>query len=91
VTNKHVLKNLNKIIVRFNPQTDQAAKDFEIESKDSNGKLVWIGHSNPNYDVAVIRVNGDVLQKEGLKFGLFVDDDSIISLYTVAPKMQKNW
>jgi S1-C subfamily serine protease len=80
VTNKHVLKNLDKIIVRFNPQTDQAAKDFVIDSKDAAGNQVWTGHSNPNYDVAVIRLNGDVLQKEGLKFGLFVDDDSIISL-----------
>lgn len=79
VTNKHVLKNLDKIVVRFNPQSDQAAKDFVIDKKDSKGKLIWTGHSNPNYDVAVIRLNGDVLQKEGLKFGLFFDE-SIASL-----------
>lgn len=80
VTNKHVLKDLKKIIIRFNPHTDQAAKDFVLDPLDANGKSVWTGHPNPNFDVGVIRLNGDVLKKEGLKFGLFVTDETLISI-----------
>ena len=79
VTNKHVLKNLKQIVIRFNPQTDQVAKDFVIDAIDGDGKQIWTGHANINFDVAVIQINGKTLEKEGLKFGLFASDDSLIS------------
>lgn len=80
VTNKHVLTNLIKIVFRLNPQNDNPAKDFIIDAKDEKGNLIWTGHPNPSYDVGVIRINGEVLQKEGLKFGLFVSDETLISV-----------
>ena len=61
VTNKHVLNNLDNVLVRFNPQTGQAAKDYILPLKDSTGKLTWTGHSDKDIDVAVISINGEKL------------------------------
>lgn len=79
VTNKHVLQDLEKIVVRFNPQTDQASKDFIIDAVDDDKKEIWTGHPTKDFDVAVIRLNGEVLEKEGLKFGLFTDDKTFVT------------
>lgn len=80
VTNKHLLKDLRQIIIRFNPQTDQSATDFVLDLFDVNGKYVWTGHSNLNYDVGVIRLNSDVLQMKGLRFNLFVTNETLVSI-----------
>jgi len=74
VTNKHVLNNLDLIYVRFNPQTGQSAKDYELPLKDSTGKIIWTGHSDKEIDVAVIRINAQKILDEGMKFGFFQAD-----------------
>lgn len=79
VTNKHVLRNLDKILVKFNPKGTTQTRDFELNAFDSNRNCVWTGHPNKNYDVAVIRINGETLEKEGLEFGLFTSDKTILT------------
>ena len=71
VTNKHVLQNQEKIIIRFNPQNGQAAKDFPIPLKKPDGSFIWTGHPNAKVDVAVIRLNVRTLIKAGMKFSYF--------------------
>ena len=86
ITNKHVLKDQRTIILRFNPQTDQAAKDYIETIIDTDGNPIWTGHSNPNYDVAVMRLNGQILQNEGMKFALFASDQAVMT----SDKMKEN-
>lgn len=72
ITNKHVIQNLANIFIRFNPQDDKPAKDYQI-SLNSNNK---IGHPNPNVDVAIIPINANLLKEEGMKFSCFNSDSN---------------
>lgn len=74
VTNKHVLNNLNTINVRFNPQTEQSAKDYDIVLKDNDGNLLWTGHPDPEIDVAVAGINIGKVRAEGMKCSFFESD-----------------
>ncbi len=78
VTNKHVLNGQRTILLRFNPQTGQAAKDFVETVVDINGAPTWTGHPNDQADVAVLGVNPDVLHQEGMKFAFFQSDEAIL-------------
>ena len=74
VTNKHVLKGLDNIIVRFNPQENQSSKDYSIILKSPDGKINWTGHSDSDIDVAVIQVNVHFLKEQGMKCNFFQSD-----------------
>lgn len=77
VTNKHVIANHDSIVVRFNPQNDQAAKDYPLPLKDSTNHYTWTGHPDPEIDVAVILVNVNHLREENMKFDYFKSDQNI--------------
>lgn len=80
VTNKHVIEDLSEVLVKFNPQTDQSSKDFKLSLKNpSSGDLQWVGHPDPDIDVAVIILNHDVLTKAGMKFKFFQSDKNILT------------
>lgn len=80
VTNKHVLNNLDLILVRFNPQTDQSAKDYPAPMKDKNGNILWTGHPDSDIDVAVLPVNIANVRAEGMKFNFFQSDKHVNSI-----------
>lgn len=80
VTNKHVLNNLDLILVRFNPQTGQSAKDYPAPLKDNDGKLLWTGHSDTEIDVAVLPVNINNVLGEGMKCCFFQSDKHIADI-----------
>ncbi len=81
VTNKHVIHKHRSIILRFNPQTNQPAKDYPVNLYDKEGVQLWTGHPNPNVDVAVLRINLQPIHAEGMKYGLFKSDtDAITSI-----------
>lgn len=86
VTNKHVLANHSQMILRFNPQSAQPAKDYQIRLMDDAGKLLWTGHKNPKVDVAVLRININLIAAEGMKFGIFKSDTDIAT----KPQMMKH-
>ncbi|MFK7810750.1 MAG: serine protease [Saprospiraceae bacterium] len=77
VTNKHVLANHGAMILRFNPQSEQPAKDYQIRLLNDAGKRMWTGHQNPKVDVAVLRININLIAAEGMKFGLFKSDTDV--------------
>ena len=79
VTNKHVIKNNESIIVKFNPQTDQSSKDYSIKLKNDDGSNIWTGHPDDDIDVAVIRVKFKILIDEGMKFKFFQSDKNVFS------------
>jgi S1-C subfamily serine protease len=80
VTNKHVFEELDQVIVKFNPQTDQASKDFALPLKKSDGTSYWTGHPDPDVDVAITPINHEVLSKEGMKFKFFQSDKHIVTI-----------
>ncbi len=80
VTNKHVLQDQNSVLLRFNPQDDQSAKDFPAQLIDpSTGKSLWTGHPNDKVDVAIIGININKLETEGMKFHFFPSDQAVFT------------
>lgn len=77
VTNKHVLNNLDLILVRFNPQNDQSAKDYPAPLKNTDGNTLWTGHPDPDIDVAVLPVNINNVRAEGMKCNFFQSDKHV--------------
>lgn len=79
VTNKHVIARHRSIILRFNPQTNQPAKDYPVNLYNKEGVQLWTGHPNPDVDVAVLRINLQTIHAEGMKYGLFKSDTDAIT------------
>lgn len=79
MTNKHVLKNAESIIVRFNPKTEEPARDYDIilaPRKD----LVLVGHPDPAVDVVAISINANVLEKDKARFAFFALDEHTLKI-----------
>lgn len=86
ITNKHVIQTQNIIILRFNPQTDQAATDFREGLNDQDGNPTWTSHPDPNVDVAVLNINTEVLDQQGLIYNFFTSDEHCMNIQN----MQEN-
>jgi hypothetical protein len=74
VTNRHVLEGNAQIHLRFNPVEDQAARQYIIDILDSDGKPKWMAHQNHGIDLAIVPVNAQRLQAEGIRFSCFYSD-----------------
>lgn len=79
VTNKHVLKDIESIIVRFNPKTEEPARDYDI-SLVPRKELVMVGHPDPDIDVVAISINADLLQKDQARFAFFALDEHTLRI-----------
>lgn len=79
VTNKHVLKDVDSIIVRFNPKTEEPARDYDISLAPCK-ELFLVGHPDPDIDVVVIAINADVLQKDQARFSFFALDEHTLQI-----------
>lgn len=79
VTNKHVLHNHSKIILRFNPQNGQAATDFPATLKHKDGRNTWTGHPDKETDIAIVLINLKTIEAAGMKYGFFKSDTDIMT------------
>jgi hypothetical protein len=77
VTNKHVLKNLKKVYVKFNSAVDPHSKDYEVPMLAKNGRPYWVGHQDDSTDVAVISIPVKLLQQDQRLFTYFRSDQHI--------------
>lgn len=57
VTNKHVLSDLDMLLIRFRVRETKETKFAILRLKGENGKVMWVGHKNPKIDVAAITVD----------------------------------
>ena len=79
VTNKHVLDGMDSVKVRFNPQSSESAKDYDIPLV-INGTKQWTGHHTVNIDVAAIHIKHSILVDEKMKFDFFRSDSNILHI-----------
>jgi len=85
VTNRHVLKDLHLVILRFNPIGGEQAKIYTLHLiDDSSKKLLWTSHPNPNIDIAVILINWQLLKKEQIKYNFFLSDQHVTPLSKIS-------
>ena len=79
VTNKHVLRNQSRVVLRFNPQNGQAATDFPAILKSKEGQVLWTGHPDPDIDVGIVSINMASIDAAGMKYGIFKSDTDIMT------------
>lgn len=75
ITNKHVLKDLREIHLKFNSASEPNSKDYPVALTASNGKARWAGHPTEETDVAAIFLNPQFLRTEGRKFEFWRSDE----------------
>jgi S1-C subfamily serine protease len=75
VTNRHVLTGLSTISLRLNPRADVPARPFGLRLSDPNGFPLWTAHPEPEIDVAVIGLDLEDLQRQGIQLSFFRSDE----------------
>jgi S1-C subfamily serine protease len=86
VTNKHVFQNKKAMVVRFNPQSNEPAQDFDTPLINQVGNIIWTGHPNDNVDVAVIPINVNLLKEQKMRYNYFMSDDHILTAAQMSEK-----
>ena len=76
VTNRHVFEGLDSAFVRFNPEADAPARDYELKLLEG-GKVKWHAHPDPDVDVAVIPINARFLRQQDIQFNYFRSDEHL--------------
>jgi hypothetical protein len=71
VTNRHVLENHDRVKLRFNPQGDEPAREYDLQLTGPEGAQLWTAHPDPEVDVAVIPVNYGMLQQQAMQVNCF--------------------
>lgn len=76
VTNKHVVSEQKIIFARFDGASG-GTLEFDIPTA-TNGRPTWIEHPDREIDICVVRLNADVLNQKGAKYGFFRSDKHTI-------------
>lgn len=75
VTNRHVFQRAidrqTKLQARFNTVTESGTNTYEIDPQDD----FWTVHPDPEADVAVLRINAERLNADGIEYSWFRGDD----------------
>lgn len=74
VTNRHVLEDHRRVLLRFNPEGDEPARVYPQDLYNDNGTQVWTPHPDGAIDVAVAAVNFDALKQAALAVDAFASD-----------------
>lgn len=77
VTNRHVFEGKTRAYLRFNPEGDEQAREYEIPLVQQDRTLVWFAHSDPQIDVAVIPINVNLLKRDRIRYNFFQSDTHI--------------
>ncbi|MFQ5891051.1 MAG: hypothetical protein ACE5JR_13570, partial [Gemmatimonadota bacterium] len=51
---------------------------YDLDLLDGTGEAVWITHSDPDVDVAVMPVNAQLLKEHGIQFAFFQADKHVL-------------
>ncbi|MDB5038960.1 MAG: uncharacterized protein JWQ35_2488 [Bacteriovoracaceae bacterium] len=84
VTNRHVLLNQSLVVLRFD-NYGTGTTQFPVPLVQNN-KPVWIAHSDPDVDVAILPIDGNLLYQNIGNISLFKDDTDILPLYSAKAK-----
>jgi S1-C subfamily serine protease len=84
VTTKHVILDhmaaaAGPLLVRFNLQSLGTVSDFELSYMDEHGKPTWHVHPDDDVDLAVVRINANLLRERGARYDFFRSDGPILS------------
>jgi|LGOV01.1.fsa_nt_gb S1-C subfamily serine protease len=74
ITNRHVFEKLPTVYLRFNPRTNEPAREYTLNLLNENGTSLWFPHPNAEIDVAVIPINFNLLQEHAMQAACFQSD-----------------
>jgi len=77
VTNRHVLEGQKVVYLRFNPREAMPAREYTLDFKRGENPAVYNTHPDPDIDLAVVPINPNVLDKDGIQFSCFYSDRHI--------------
>jgi S1-C subfamily serine protease len=80
ITNKHVVKDLSSIIIRFNIASEEINDDYEIILEDKNRIKLYSEHWDNNADVIAHEINPYTLFNEKTIWQAFNLDDQALTL-----------
>ena len=84
ITNRHVLEAVppanSSLVARFNATDGASSKLYKIRLRNDDGSDRWTVHPNHEMDVGVVRLNHQVLTKDGIEFDFFPGDDQSCTL-----------
>lgn len=75
VTNRHVFENEKLVYLRFNPLTNEPAREYRLDLVNGNGEIKWFPHPDAAIDVAVIPININLLKEHAMQVNYFRDDE----------------
>ena len=78
VTNKHVMEGHDSIIIRMKEKESDNLKIMD-ESTKNGDTILYAIHDNPNIDIAVLPLDGNVIIQNNLEFPCFDIDNNALS------------
>ena len=79
VTNKHVLKDLKSIVLRFRKKNSEAIETVDAPIVE-NDKVLYYVHPNDKIDIAVLPLNGQFITEKDFDFSAFnIDENALTS------------
>ena len=79
ITNKHVVKGNDKMLVGFNQLGGVGFHEFDLELL-SKGRKQFSPHPNKSVDIIAVSVNCDFLSEKGARFSFFRLDEDAFTL-----------
>jgi len=77
VTNRHVLEGHRVVYLRFNPREAMPVREYAIDFEAIENPAAFNTHPDPDIDLAVVRVDPNVLDKDGIQYAYFQSDRHI--------------
>lgn len=80
VTNRHVFEGKRQVYLRFNPLTNERAREYSLDLVDKNDSPLWYSCPDLEKDVAVTVINVRKLREEGMQFAYFHSDKHVANI-----------
>lgn len=80
VSNRHVFEGVSRVYLRFNPQSDQSAREYPIDLTNTDDSPRWHAHPGPSIDVAVLPINFNVLKEHNMQAAFFTSDQLVANI-----------
>jgi S1-C subfamily serine protease len=77
VTNRHVLEGQKVVYLRFNPRDAVPAREYTLQFAGVENPAVYSTHSDPDIDLAVVKIDANILDKDGIRFAFFKSDQHV--------------
>jgi S1-C subfamily serine protease len=79
-TNRHVFENLPNVYLRFNPISNEPAREYPLSLLDKNGAKLWFSHPKAEVDVAVIPINIKLLREHAMQVSYFQSVNNVANV-----------